>query len=164
MSHHNTLPALLFLPGRLRQEPVLALDHKLPLLWSALVGSAVSRLLPSKVFAVTGGVEWKEPGTIQLAVALCDWIAFGVESVVGDSLPGQCFVELTGIHLEQEKSRDKAQLFGSLGVYGAISAMGLDGIQSCAAWHSTQGRNMWCHCWTQCVFLPLPGISLSFYR
>ena len=100
MSYYNTLPALLLLPRCIRQEPVLALDHHLPIFWPAVLGPFVPRFLPTTIFKITGGVEWEESGAVQLAPAVCDWVAFGVEPVAEYSVPGERVVELAGVHLE----------------------------------------------------------------
>ena len=41
--------------------------------------------------------------------------------------------------MEQEKSGDETELSGVTGVYGAISAVGFDGIQLSVAWDGAEG-------------------------
>lgn len=139
MPHHHPLPALLLLPRRLRQEPVLAAHHHFPLLRPSLAGPFIPCILPPAVFTLAGGVEWTEPGAVQLAVVVRDGVTVGVESVAEYPVLGQCAVQLAGLHLEQEEPGNQAQLFGLVGLYGAVFAVGVDGVQSGVAWDSAQG-------------------------
>ena len=41
--------------------------------------------------------------------------------------------------MEQEKSGDETELSGVAGIYGAISAVGFDGIQLGVAWDGAEG-------------------------
>ncbi len=41
--------------------------------------------------------------------------------------------------MEPAKSGDEAQLFGAVGVYGAVFAVGVDGVFAGAAWDGPEG-------------------------
>lgn len=41
--------------------------------------------------------------------------------------------------MEQEESGDEVELSGPAGVYGAVSALGFDGVQLGVAWDGAEG-------------------------
>lgn len=54
------------------------------------------------------------------------------------TFPGIRVIEFIGVHMEQEESGDEIELSRVAGIYGAVSALGSDGIQLGVAWDGAE--------------------------
>ena len=55
------------------------------------------------------------------------------------SFPRIRLIQFSGVHMEQEESGDEIELSGTAGVYGAVFALGFDGVQLGVAWDCAEG-------------------------
>ncbi len=55
------------------------------------------------------------------------------------TLPRIRLVEHLGLHMEQEEPGDETEFPRAAGVYGAVSALGVDGVQLGVAWDGAEG-------------------------
>ena len=63
-----------------------------------------------------------------MVIGVRDGGVVGVLAVSGDAVLGERAVEYTGVYLGETESRDEVEFFGATGVYGAVFAVGADGV------------------------------------
>lgn len=132
---------------------VLAVVHHVSLLRPLLARSSLPRILPSALFPSAGGVVWPLSRPFLVAHGLLDDIPDRPIATRLDALPRPPAVLNAGIHMVATKPRHQAELPRTAGLHRAVSALGLDGIQSRDARHSAEGRDHGRRDWPHLVLL-----------
>lgn len=126
---------------------VLATRHQLPLLWPAIARPPLPRLLPTTLFPPPRGVFRTIARTLFMAATVCHGVATAPVRGAEHAFPRLGLEQLARVHMVTTKQRDSVELSRPAGVYGAVSTVGVDGLQPGLAQHDSQGRDLWRHCW-----------------
>lgn len=118
---------------------VLASTDNLLILRPAIPRSRLPRLLPHTVLSTARRIRRPITSSILVVIALCNFMSDSTLTTRFYALLGPPFVINTGVHLVETESRDETEFLGSLGLHGAISTVGLDGLQPYLAWERSQG-------------------------
>jgi len=177
MPHHHPVPIILQFPRRIRQKPgktsrdllwrparlsrghsrqrltvfgsiVLAPPNHLPLLWPPLPRPPLPRLLPPALLPPPRRILRPLPRALLLATPLRHQHPPLPLPHALDALPRLGSQQLTGLYLVAAQPGDEIELLGAAGVYGAVPAVGVDGVQFGAAWERAEGRDLWRYCGT----------------
>jgi len=117
---------------------VLAPPNHLPLLRPPLPRPPLPRLLPPTLLPPPRGIQRSLPSALFLVAHLCHYTTPRARTNALDTLPRVGAVEQFGIYMEQAKPGDPAQFLGAVGIYGAVSAVGVDGVLAGAAWDGAE--------------------------
>ena len=118
---------------------VLAPPDHLHLLWALIPRPPLPRLLSPTLLSPPGRKQWPIARPLFLAPCLCHRLPPLPFATALHSLPRLGAEFDAGVHMEPTKPGNEALLLGAAGVYGAIPAMGLDGLQSGATRDSAKG-------------------------
>lgn len=128
LSRCHRIPALLQLPRRLCQIPVLAAPHHIPLLWQTKSRPDLPRVLSAAILATPRGILWPLPGAFRLAHFVCNHLSPHHLAVSIPALPGHCLELESGVHLGATESGDAIEFPRAVGLSGAVPAVGAHGV------------------------------------